>query len=312
MGLIVRTAQKEDDYWRIREFLRQVFLLNDRKELSWQAYRFDYCRWHGFENVGSYRLEEHVFLWETEGGQIAAVLNPEGRGQAFLQVHPDHRTSELVDEMLSAAEEHLACPHPDDRRKLWVWAHEHDELRRGILARRGYTRGDEPEYQRRRALSGDSARPLTEVLVPEGYTVRALGDSEELPKRSYVSWKAFHPNEPDDQYDGWQWYRNIQRAPLYRRDLDIVAVAPAGEFASFCTVWFDDVTRTGAFEPVGTAPAHQRQGLGKAVMGEGLRRLKRMGATMAYVGSYAPAAHALYASLGFTEYDLSEPWGKEL
>ena len=88
----------------------------------------------------------------------------------------------------------------------------------------------------------------------------------------------------------------------------IVAVAPNGEFASFCTVWFDDVNRTGAFEPVGTAPEHQRRGLGKAVMCEGLRRLKRMGATMAYVGSYSPAAHAFYSSVGFTEYDLSFPW----
>ena len=37
-----------------------------------------------------------------------------------------------------------------------------------------------------------------------------------------------------------------------------------------------------------------------------------MGATLAYVGSYTPPAHALYASVGFTEYDLYEPWAKEL
>jgi mycothiol synthase len=153
--------------------------------------------------------------------------------------------------------------------------------------------------------------PIADAPVAAGYTVRALGDVEELPARSLVSWRAFHPDEPDDRYEGSQWYHNIQRAPLYRRNLDIVAVAPNGEFAGFCTVWFDDVIRTGAFEPVGTAPAHQRRGLGKAVMCEGLRRLKRLGATMAYVGSYVPQAHALYTSVGFTEYDLSEPWVKE-
>ncbi len=312
MRLVMRTAEREDDYWRIRDFLREVFLLNDRRELSWQAYRFDYCRWHGFENMGHYRMEEDVFLWEAEGGRIVAVLNPEGRGQAFLQVHPVQRSPELEEEMLAVAEERLAHPHPDGRRKLWVWANEQDELRRSILARRGYTKGDEPEYQRRRALSGDNARSILEERVAKGYTVRALGDSEELPARSYVSWRAFHPDEPDDRYDGWEWYRNVQRAPLYRRDLDLVAVTPDGEFASFCTVWFDDVTRTGAFEPVGTAPAHQRRGLGNAVMSEGLRRLKRMGATLAYVGSYTPEAHALYASVGFTEYDIAEPWRKDL
>jgi len=29
-----------------------------------------------------------VFIWETTDGRIAAVLNREGPGNAFLQVHP--------------------------------------------------------------------------------------------------------------------------------------------------------------------------------------------------------------------------------
>jgi mycothiol synthase len=70
------------------------------------------------------------------------------------------------------------------------------------------------------------------------------------------------------------------------------------------------VTRSAYFEPVGTHPAHQRRGLGKAVMFEGLRRLKRMGATLAFVGGFSPAANALYDSVG-SEYDLLEPWEKE-
>jgi mycothiol synthase len=306
MKLTRRRYRDEDDYWRIREFLRQVFRLNDRRERSWQVYRFDYWRWHEVENMGHGRLEEDVFMWETPEGQMAAVLNPEGKGQVYLQVHPGLRTPELEEEMLDLAEKHLTVPGPNGR-KLRVWANADDNLRQEILTRRGYTKSDWPEYQRRRPMS----RPIPDVPVAEGYTVRALGDVQELPARSFVSWKAFHPDEPDEMYEGWDWYPNVQRAPLYRRDLDIVAVAPNGEFASFCTVWFDDVTRSGAFEPVGTAPTHQRRGLGKAVMCEGLRRLKRMGATMAYVGSYTVEAHALYASVGFAKYDLSEPWAKE-
>ncbi len=148
--------------------------------------------------------------------------------------------------------------------------------------------------------------------MPSGYSVRSLGDKEELPARTLVSWRAFHPDAPDSDYEGWDWYLNIQRAPLYRRDLDIVAVAPGGELAYFCTVWFDDVTRTGAFEPVGTAPNHQQRGLGKAVMVEGLNRLKHLGATLATVSSFTPPAHALYSSMGFTDYSLLEPWRVDL
>ena len=78
-----------------------MFLLNDRRELSWHVARLDYWRWHGVENMGHGRLEEDVFMWETPdarmpSGQIAAVLNREGPGEAFLQVHPGLRTLELV------------------------------------------------------------------------------------------------------------------------------------------------------------------------------------------------------------------------
>jgi ribosomal protein S18 acetylase RimI-like enzyme len=133
----------------------------------------------------------------------------------------------------------------------------------------------------------------------------------ELPARSWLSWRAFHPDEPDEDYEGWEWYLNVQQAPMYRRDLDIVAVAPDGELAAFCTLWYDDVTRTGYFEPVGAEPAHHRRGLGKAVMCEAMRRIKRMGATLVTVGGFTPAANALYSSVVSPDCALSYPWVKE-
>jgi ribosomal protein S18 acetylase RimI-like enzyme len=308
MKPIMRRYGDEEDYWRIRGFLREVMLLNGRRERSWHVCRFDYWRWHGVENLGHGRLEEDVFIWEKSDGEIAAVLNREGPGNAFLQVHPGTRTSELEEKMIAVAEEHLAHPDREGRLRLAVWADEDDELRRSILRRRGYAVSGAPEYKRRRELSA----PIPEAPVAEGYEVRPLGGVEELNSRSYASWTSFHPDAPDEEYEGWGWYLNIQRAPLYRRDLDVVAIAPGGEVASFCTIWFDDVTRTAYFEPVGTASAHQRRGLARAVMCEGLRRLKRVGGTRAFVGSYVPAAHALYASVGFREYDLFEPWVKQI
>lgn len=308
MLLATHTARDEDDYWRIRAFLREVFLLNGRRPLSWDVSRLDYWRWHGLENLGQGRLDRDVFIWETADGQIGAVLNREGPGEAFLQLHPGLRTPELEEELLVVAESHLAVSHPEGR-KLLVWANAVDNLQQAILSRRGYVRSaDWPEHQRRRPLS----MAIPDGPVAAGYTVRALGDVGDLPARSWASWTAFHPDAPDEQYGGWEWYQNIQCAPLYRRDLDIVAVAPGGEIVSFCTAWYDDVTRSACFEPVGTAPAHQRQGLASAVIREGLRRLRRMGATQALVSGYSPEANALYASAGFTECNLSEPWEKRL
>jgi ribosomal protein S18 acetylase RimI-like enzyme len=303
----LRAYAGEEDCWRIRAFLRETYLLNGRRERNWQAYRFDYWRWHVNENIFQTPLEEAIALWETPAGEIAAVLNAENRGDAVFQIHPAWRSAALEDELLDAAEARLAATAEDGTRRLTVWADSEDASRRNLLLRRGYGKGDWPEHQRRR----DMELPIPDAAPAPGYTVRALGDEDEHPARSWLSWKAFHPDEPDEKYEGWAWYRNIQRAPLYRRDLDLVAVAPGGELAAFCTVWFDDVTRTGSFEPVGTHPDHQRRGLGRAVMAEGLRRIGRLGATLATVGSYDEPAHRLYASMGFTEYDLSEAWIRE-
>jgi len=309
MKAVMRRFERDNDYWRIRDFLREVFLINGRRELSWQAYRFDYWRWHGILNMKDGTLETDVFIWETPDGGMAAVLNREAPGSAFLQVHPEFRSAELEDEMIGVAEDHLSIPPSERRPALRIWTNAEDGLRQDVLKKRGYVIWDRPdskEYARWRPLDG----PIPEVPVAEGYTVRALGGDDDIPARAFVSWRAFHPDESPEDYRGWEWYPNVQRAPLYRRDLDLVAVAPGGEFATFSTIWFDDVTRTGAFEPVGTAPEHQRRGLARAVLYEGLRRLRWIGATRAYVGSYTPGAHGAYEAAGFDRYELLEPWMK--
>lgn len=306
--LIMRQYQTEDDYWRIRNFLREVFWLNDRREWSWHVARLDYWRWHLVENCQICDpIDQVTFIWETVSGQMAAVLNPESRGEAYLQVHPTFRSPELEQELLAYAEERLATSDKDGQRRLFVIPHEKDALRQDILKQRGYIKRGRPQRQWRRELDA----PIPDAPLALGYTVRSMGDVGEFPTRSWASWQAFHPDEPDEQYEGWGWYYNIQAAPLYRRDLDIVAATPTGQIASFCTIWYDDVTRSAYIVLVGTAPAHQQRGLGKAVITEGLRRLGRLGATRAFVTGHEPPANALYASVMDAEHDLFEPWVKE-
>jgi mycothiol synthase len=311
----MRNYETEEDYWCIRQFLREVSLLNNRHDFAWSLLRWDYWRWHGIENLLHYRLEDVITLWEAKD-RIVAMLNPETIGEAFFQVHRAYCSAELLCEMLAMAEAKLPNTKEDGKKELIAWVNEKDTIHKDILTRGGYARSKfSAEHMRRRPFSRplpfDAAPGKPDSVLPAGYTVRALGDESELPARSWLSWKAFHPDEPDEKYQGWEWYRNIQRVPIYRRDLDIVAVASDGELAAFCTVWFDDITRSAVFEPVGTHPNHQKRGLGKAVMSEGLRRAQRLGATLATVSSYSTGAHALYESMGFTEVDILEPWVRE-
>ncbi len=186
---------------------------------------------------------------------------------------------------------------------------EDDHLRREMLADHGYERKGWVETQHRRDLT----LPIPEVAAPEGYTLRSLGDGLELLERCYASGLGFHQGDIKvavENRDDVTWYRNIQTAPLYRRDLDLVAVAPDGSIASFCTIWFDDVTRSAYFEPVATVPAHQRRGLSRALLTMGLHRLKRMGCLWATVAGFEPGPNRLYETTVGPEYGHYQSWVK--
>ncbi len=230
------------------------------------------------------------FFGRPKNTEFGAVLNREGAGQAFLQVHPKFKTTGLEEELIIRAEETLRAPCRKGGMYLWIWSDVGDSQRQEILRSRGFTHiADADEHQWLRDLE----KSIPDHPVREGYVIRSLGDASELPSRSLASWRAFHPEEPDEKYDGdWSWYQNIQSAPLYRRDLDLVAIAPSGEVAAFTTTWYDDVTRCGYFEPVGTVPEHQRCGLARSLLSEGMRRLKQLGATQAMTIGGEPPANA--------------------
>ncbi len=305
-----RPYRTEDDFWRMREFLREVLLLNNCLQRSWHVARLDYARWHGLINIAKLRLEDVAFLWEDAGQLIAFATSEGAPGEIHFSVHPSFRTLELEEAMLCVAEEHLAEVTADQNRKLCLFATESDRLRQDLFSRHGYVKGDWPEHIWRRHLE----TPVEDVPLYSGYSIRSLGDGLELLERCYASGLGFHEGDISvavENRTDVTWYRNIQTAPLYRRDLDLVAVAPDGAIAAFCTIWFDDVTRSAYFEPVATVPAHQRRGLAKALMTEGLRHLQRMGATTAFVTGYSTRANALYRSVMGPEHELYDPWEKE-
>jgi hypothetical protein len=116
---------------------------------------------------------------------MAAVLSPESLGEAFLQVDPALRTPELEGQMLDTAEQHLAKTGTGSGRRLLVWSAIDDTLRHSLLTSRGYRRveGNEVQEHHHRAR----LRQMPPTSMPSGYTVRSLGDAQELPSRSWAS-----------------------------------------------------------------------------------------------------------------------------
>lgn len=307
MKLSMRPCQNEDDYFRVRNFLREIFLLNDRLEHSWNVARLDYWRWHFIATCRVCEsLEKGMTLWETPDGRIAAVLNDLGGGEIRLHVHPHFRSAELENELLAHAEEHYPET-TENGKRLTVPVFADDSLRPEFLTHRGFTKRPGWNHHYRRDLTA----PLPVSPPPGGYHIRSMGDESEHASRSWCSWRAFHNDEPKSNYDGdFSWYKNVQSSPLYRRDLDIVAAASDGSIAAFCTIYYDDYTRSAVTVLVGVAAEHWRRGLGKAVVTEGMQRLKHLGCTRVFSTANDDPANALYRSV-LQEMKVTDTWIKE-
>jgi mycothiol synthase len=148
-----------------------------------------------------------------------------------------------------------------------------------------------------------TGEPLRPVRPPDGFTIRAatMEDAERLGDARN---SAF-----DDDWSAGEYRREVMSKPGYDPQREIVAVSADGRIAAFTVIWLDRLNKVGNFEPVGTHGEYRRRGLARAVMLEGLARMRSEGmtsATVEYDATNEPAAE-LYRSLGFAK--RYEMWG---
>lgn len=156
-------------------------------------------------------------------------------------------------------------------------------------------------------------RDLTEMSLAfplaSGYHIHAVTNPDQFEARVNLHRSVWHPSRVT--LDAYQRMRGI---PGYDPELDLVVEAADGTLAAYCICWLDQANYLGLFEPVGTEQAFRQQGLGKAVIGEGLRRLYARGARTALVATYGTnqAAVRLYESAGFQVRYHSYDFRKEI
>jgi GNAT superfamily N-acetyltransferase len=295
----------EDDFWRMRALLSATFPLTPIG-LNWDVRRLDGKRFYEAD-VAANRLQARpVQLWETATGDLVGYVLAEGRDDAHIQIHPDYRHVEP--KMVAWAEEHLAAPAADGGRTLEIYTYEYDALRQRILTERGYTKMEYGGMVRHLRLG---QQPLPAPAVAAGYTLRTTDptDLAECQRMADLLNAAFGRTFHNDLE-----YRNFTRlAPSFRAELDLVMVAPDGSFAAYIGVPYDAPNRYGIFEPVCTHPDHQRKGLARALMAEGLLRLRALGAVDVTVDTGdMVAANSFYDAMGFTEAYKGYAWRKSI
>lgn len=243
---------------------------------------------------------EHIFLVEdAQNALVAVVLIRQPRASAFdLLVQPAYRGSQVEAALVTFAEQltwkYMQAAGLD---RDWVSSDVMacDTFRAEILIQRGYTVGEPHLFLTSRSL----AEPIPASTLPEGFTMRPVEGLHEAEALGVVHGAAF----------GTDWqpgeYLRVMQAPGFHVDREWVVVAPDGRLAAFLVYWLDPITRSGLFEPVGCHPDFQRRGLTRALLYEGMRRMKAAGMTTAFVIHESPeenpASAALYASAGFKQ-----------
>ena len=150
-------------------------------------------------------------------------------------------------------------------------------------------------------------KPIPKIELPEGFRFQSLADENDFHKINRVLWRGFdHPGPPPkEEVEGRKF---SQQAPNFRKDLNIVVVAPDGNFVSYAGMWHLKENKVAYVEPVATDPDYRRMGLGRAAVLESARRAAVEGAEITWVGSGQP----FYSAIGFEKKFTAVPWVKFL
>jgi GNAT superfamily N-acetyltransferase len=241
-----------------------------------------------------------VDIWEARG-EIVAVVHHELRlGDAYVEVAPGWAA--LKPEMLDYAIGHLAGTDSNGP-YVAVFIDDRDRDFQQTAAARGFSRTDRGA-EATSVLALDASPPRSEV--PSGFRVSDVQHDDDLMKLHRLLYRGFNQPGETDPAD-LLGRRRQQAAPNYRKDLNVVVVAPSGDFVSLCGMWFEPVNRFAYVEPVCTDPDYRRRGLGRAAVLEALGRCARLGATVAYSSTLE-----FYLSMGFREAYVQHRWVKRL
>ncbi len=287
---------------RVRDLLAKHYLV-DGRPFNWGIERWNYARYFVAPMFGTQGLinasigdiqkksqeairfwENSIGIWEKESGEIVGVVNPEEStskhpGMPYIQRHPSYDF--LLGEMIDYAETTFV-----DNGKVRIFVSEHDKRFQALAAERGYAKDSKPcGYY----LEYDLGQ-LPETDLPEEYRIFSMADENDLEKRRKVLGLSFRNKDPNDWPTLFS-YQELQRAPDYRKELDLVVTNASGEYLACCIVWLDEHNKIAHLEPVGSI----RLGMGRQVVLEGLRRAAALGAQKAVIESDL----RFYAKIGF-------------
>jgi ribosomal protein S18 acetylase RimI-like enzyme len=297
---------KPRPYQGLKDFIAMTSILAIGRKTdtnSHYVHTGDLSWWMFYGDRSDSHWTEHICLWELDGQTVGwTLLDPDWRS-FDIYLLPRLRGSVEEEKILDWSIDCLSkiVRQQGDIEIQTMWVAEHDAERILQLEQRGFERGAYTMWYLERPLE----ELIPETRLPIGYSVRQVDREEDIKPRAAAAHQTFGSGQPFEEY--WPRYQRFVNSPVYISSVDLVTIAPEGDFSSFCIAWPDPVNHTGLFEPVGIHPEFQSQGLGRAVVTEGLRQLQNCGMDRAAVSVEIDdlATQGLYEAVGFQkQYQL--------
>ncbi|MBN1317775.1 MAG: GNAT family N-acetyltransferase [Anaerolineales bacterium] len=270
------------DFHRVRDFLVRINRKNPIR------YGFEWGRWEwafSLPYLDTTHLSK-IGVWEKDATIVGLVTYETEPGTAYFCLDQDFDF--LKKEMLVYARDNLG----DKEGNLKILISNTDRTFQRAAAGCGFKPTQDGEAWSVYDIDVDRI----EYTISPGYSILSLAEDCDLMKYNKVLWRGFnHEGEPPTTAEQIEIERISLSGPHLNPALNVVAVSPDGDYASYCGMWYDEKTEYALVEPVATDPAYRRLGLGKAVVLEGIRRCGKLGAKQAYVGS----SQQFYYQLGF-------------
>ncbi|MEB3178569.1 MAG: GNAT family N-acetyltransferase [Nostocaceae cyanobacterium] len=263
-------------------------------------------------------------LWEDGDGRLIGfgslwITEPSETIDGFLwfEVHPDARGGNVETEIITWAEERMRSVREERGFPVKLRSGVRDRLteRIAILENQGFT---SDRYFFRMELS--LHEPIALPQFPVGLKLRSMNveaDAQgwvELYDQSFIDHWNYHPITVED-------LKHWLSEPTYRAELDLVATTADGTFAAMCHCYIDpdynerSGRKVGGIGILGTRRGFRRLGLGRAMLLEGLHRLKAAGMDTARLdvdGDNPNGALRLYESVGFTKVHTNISYVKDI
>lgn len=285
-----RKYKMEDDLTLLLNFLRETYF--ETKVL----YNLFPTR---FENDNDI-YPEGIRIWElfykeenSSEGKVIGFISPARKNIYHIQINP--KFHDILPEMVDWIVQHVKKINEtikEFEEILIIVLEGHSDLEK-VLSLSGFIKNSSDGFLMIKTISNYR----NNNVLPVGFSIRSLKGKKDYPLYALAIRDTFGHG---DWFNEEVVEKNTKKS-YYKQELDLIIEAPNGDIASFCTFRIDPISKLTELEPMGTVPKYRKLGLGKILLEEGFKRLKKYNPSLLFIAGASdnPGANKLYDSTGF-------------